>query len=135
MKLPIQFEESLVSIQLNTLGAGPLVQLMHQGYSATLTYSEISAKIVPFITNKAKLHLQDVYGYVLNAIGCGPNAYKLGKTQVFFRPKNEHFVDIFRALNSDESKNIGEIVSKRFRDRQRNAFWILLRYISISKFN
>lgn len=133
-KIPIHFDDNLVSIQLNTFGAAPLVQLMNQGYSATLNYSEISEKIIPYIKYNDKLDLLDMYGYVLNAIGCGSNAYKLGKTQVFFRPKNEHFVNMFCNLNPDESKHIGIIVRKRFCDRQRRAICIALRFISMSKF-
>lgn len=134
-KLPIEFDETLVSLQLNTIGAAPLVQLMHNGYSAKLSYSEISAKIIPYITNNAKFHLQDVYGDILNAIGCGSNAYKLGKTQIFFRPKNDHFADMLLALDTDASKNIAKKVSEKFCVRQRHAIWISLRFIGASKFN
>lgn len=71
---------------------------------------------------------------ILTAIGCHQNAYKFGNTKVFFRPKNEKFVDILRNLNPTMCKNIGREISVRFKYRQRHAIWISLRFIGSSKF-
>lgn len=95
--------------------------------------SEISAKIFPFITNKAKLYSQEVYADILTSIGCKRNAFKFGNSLVFFRPKNEQFVHIFHSLSSEMSQNIGKDISKQFKYRQRRAIWNSIRFIGSSK--
>lgn len=100
-----------------------------------MLYSEISAKMLPYITNNAKLQLRDVCVNTLTAIGCDRNAYKFGNTQVFFRPKNEQFIHIFRHMDSEMCEKIGQEISKKFKYRQRLAFWILFRFVGGSKLN
>lgn len=79
------------------------------------------------------MYTQDLSQGVLHSIGCGTNAFKLGQTQIFFRPKNEQFVDILLELNADATKKIAQEVSKKFYIRQRHSLWIIFRFLGTCK--
>lgn len=90
-------------------------------------------KIAPHIKNKAKLYPYDLCKDVMNSIGCSKNCFKLGRTQIFFRPKNEMFVDLLLALDVDAAKKIAHEVSERFFIRQRRSLLICFRFVGQRK--
>lgn len=131
--LPNQFDDHLVSIQLNTLGAAPLVELMQKGFCEKLTYTEISTKFGPYLTNKAKFHIKDVWKDIISAMKCNLNSFKLGQTHVFFRPTYEHVVEKYHSLDTQHKKIIGEHVSGIFKFRQRQVLLNVIRFVGKSK--
>lgn len=133
-KLPNKFDDSLVSTQLNAIGVAPIVNLMHHGYASTLSYDEISSKLHPHISNKAKFYISDLSQDLLHSMQCNKNAFKLGRTQVFFRPESKQFADIFLKLDNDETKKIAQQICYKFYIRQRRSLWIKLLFIDKSKF-
>lgn len=111
------------------MGAAALLDLLRHGFAARLPYDLVLPKILPFITNKAKLQQQDLIGNVLRAIGCETNKFKLGRTQIFFRPNQEQYIDYLNALNNDDAAKLGSNISKLFFTSQRNAFRIFMRFL------
>lgn len=111
------------------MGIIPLLELLRYGFTARLPYDHIFPKLLPFITNKAKLHREDLIGDVLRSIGCDTSSFKLGRTQIFFRPKQEHFVNYLNALKTDAASMLGIKMSKLFFTRQRNAWSIFCRFL------
>lgn len=106
---------------------------MRHGYGAKVSYNEISTKMSPYITNKAKFYIKDMCRDIFISMLCSSNSFKLGQAHVFFRPKYEHVVEKYHALDTDEMKKIGENVSALFKFRQRHALWILLRFVGSGK--
>lgn len=127
------FDENYVSVQLNTIGAAPYVNLMRYGFTTRLPYDMILSKVQPFVSNKAKFYTSDLLRYVLHSIGCSTNGYKLGRTQLFFRPKNEKFANLLLRLGADAAKEIAENVSKQFYIRQRRSLLIAFRFLGLRK--
>lgn len=112
--------------QLNVIGAVPLLELLRLGFTARLPYDKICSKLEPFITNKAKLYPKDLIGDLLRSIGCNTNKFKMGRTQIFFRPNQEHFINYLSALNDNDASSLGSKISKIFFNRQRNACLIFI---------
>lgn len=128
-----EFDENFVSNQLNVMGIVPLAVLLRHGYAARLPYKSILSKILPFITNNAKLHTEELIGDVLRAIGCETYKFKLGRSQIFFRPNQEKIIDYLTALNNEDAAILGSKMSKLFFIRQRNALLIICRFLGKSK--
>lgn len=129
----MKFDDSVVLMQLNTVGVIPIVNLLRYGFAATLTYDQILAKFQPHISNKANLFVEELSQDLLLSMHCDKNGFKFGRTQIFFRPKYEHFVDIFSKLDNDETTKIAKEVSNKFYMRQRHALWIKLLFLDKSK--
>lgn len=124
-----EFDEIFVSNQLNVMRVTPLLDLLRHGYAERIPYDPILSKILPFITNKAKLYPEDLIGNVLQTIGCRKNKFKLGRTQIFFRPNQEQFIDYLTALKDDDAARLGSDMSKLFCTRQKNAWLIFCRFL------
>ncbi|XP_031633965.1 myosin heavy chain 95F-like, partial [Contarinia nasturtii] len=45
--------------------------------------------------------------------------------------RNENFVNMFKEMNTDETKQIAQEISDKFYMRQRNSFWIKIRVLGI----
>lgn len=101
---------------------------MRHGFTAHVPYDTIMTKIVPHIKNKAKFYAHDLCKDVMHSIGCGTNGFKLGRTQIFLRPKNEMFFE-------DAAKKIADEVSERFFIRQRHSLLICFRFFGQRKLN
>lgn len=106
---------------------------MRHGFTAHVPYDMIMTKIAPHIKNKAKLYSHGMCQDVMHSIGCSTNNYKLGRTGIFLRPKNEMFGDLLAALDEDGAKKIAHEVSERFFIRQRHSLSICFRFIGQSK--
>lgn len=115
------------------MGIVPLLILLRHGYAARLPYNPILSKILPFITNNAKLHTEKLIGDVLRTIGCETNKFKLGRSRIFFRPNQEKIIDYLTALKDDDAVLLGSNMSKLFFTRQRNALLISCRFLGACK--
>lgn len=118
--------------QLDTFGVAQLLNLHQHGYSAKMSYDVILSKLKSHINNKV-LYSQYFWQNVLNSIGCEENRFSLGQSQIFFRPKNEEFVDFLKSMNAAEVTALAMKVNEKFNIRQRHALWISLRFIGSSK--
>lgn len=123
------FDETFVSNQLNVMGAAPLLELLRQGFAERLPYDKILSKLLPFISNKAKLFPKDLIGNVLRAIGCETKKFKLGRTQIFFLPNQEQYIDYLSALKDEDAAKLGSQMTKKFFTRQRNVWLIFCRFL------
>lgn len=92
-------------------------------------------KIAPHVNNKAKFYSGDLCKDVMLSIGCGTNGFKLGRTQIFLRPKNEKFRDLLFGLDVDSAKKIAHEVRTRFKIRQRHSLQICCRFVGHCKFD
>lgn len=106
---------------------------MRHGYTAKVSYKEISTKVFPYITNNSKFYEKDACRDVFISMGCSSNSFKLGRTHIFFRSNYGQVIEKYHDLTMDETKKIGEDVSAKFKLRQRNALCTSLRFIAKSK--
>lgn len=106
---------------------------MRHGFTAHVPYDMIMTKIAPHIKNKAKSYSHGMCQDVMHSIGCSTNNYKLGRTGIFLRPKNEMFGDLLVALDEDGARKIAHEVSERFLIRQRHSLSICFRFIGQRK--
>lgn len=126
------FDQDFVSVQLKTVGAGPLLDLMRHGHTARLSYDTIISKFGQYSLYKPKPSL-DFCGQVLLAIGCDSNALIMGRTQIFFRPKSETFVNKLLALSEDEVKRVAKVASEQLFNRKRRILRISIIYLGKRK--
>lgn len=111
----------------------PYLDLLRQGCAARLPYDKIFPKLEIHISNKAKHHVEQLFRNVLQSIGCGPSGFILGRTQIFFRPKNEKFVDFLLKIDTDAAKKLAQEASKMFYIQQRHSLWICIRFLGACK--
>lgn len=102
---------------------------MRHEYAAKIPQATILSKLQPFITNKAKQFTEELIGDILRTIGCDRNQFKLGRTQIFFRPNNEQYIDYLNALKEEDAKELGIKISRTFYIRQRHSLWIRIRFL------
>lgn len=107
-------------MQLNTIGAVPIVNLVRHGYAAKFPYNQIVANIEPHISNKANICIKDLCHDVLDVIGCDKTLFKIGRSQIFFRTNSEKFVDYIFNMNEETARKIAEEASQKYLIRRRN---------------
>lgn len=116
-------------MQLKTIGAGPLHSLMRHGHSARISYAQIMSKFGPYVSNNASVCSRDFCRDLLCSIGCPSNALILGRTQIFFRQKNEKYAKELLSLDEEEVKRAVKVISYNFYIRQRHALRIGLQFL------
>lgn len=116
-------------MQLKTVGAGPLHSLMRHGHSARISYVQIMSKFGPYVSNNASVCSQDFCRDLLCSIGCPSNALKMGRTQIFFRQKNEKYAKELLLLDEEEVKRAAKVISYNFYIRQRHVVRIGLQFL------
>lgn len=127
--LPNKFDENFVSTQLNTIGAVPIANLVRRGYAAKLSYNELISQIVKYMGNRKAINYpKDLCEIALNLVGC--TSYKFGRSQVFFRPKSEHFIKSLTNLDESTAKNIASQVISKFIIRQRRVLMFAFKFFS-----
>lgn len=126
------FDQDFVSVQLKTVGAGPLLDLMRHGHTARLGYDTIISKFGQYSRYKPKPSL-DFCRQVLRAIGFDFNALVMGRTQIFFRSKSETFVNKLLALSEDEVKRVAKVASEQMLNQKRRILRIRIIYLGKRK--
>lgn len=120
-------------MQLNTIGAAPFINLMRYGHTSRLPYDKILDKFNPFIKNNAKKYPQNLARDLLNSTGCDTQALTFGRTQIFFRPTNEKYINLLLEIKLDKSKKLAKDLSDKFYIQQRRALFIRIRFIANCK--
>lgn len=134
------FDDYFVKQQLDAFGVIPLLKLLQHGYSAQLPYDAINLKLIKHIPNEAVLCSQYFYQDVLNLVGCLNKNFSYGRTQIFFRPKNEKFVNCITLMTDSQVIELAKRVQEKYHTRKNiNALWtkvsIVSQFIGKCKFN
>lgn len=106
---------------------------MRQGHTARLGYDTILTKFGPYVSNSASVYKQDFCRDILLTIGCNYDALIMGRSQIFFRPKNERFVEKLLGLDDEEAKRVAEAASHQFYNRQKRVLRIRFKFLNTRK--
>lgn len=130
-----KFDDNFVSVQLNAIGAAPLLNLMRKGCGARLSIDTVLSKLQPYIKNSALENKFIFIRDVLNIAGCNETAYILKGNQIIFRPRTEISVNYLLNLNEQNAKKLAKEASDKFIVRQRHIFRICVVFLGKSKCN
>lgn len=103
------FDYDFIASQLKACSIVPYINLMRKGYPTRITYADFCPNFDTYLPNEVTENQQKLAELLLLSIGFETIDYKLGNTQVFFRPGKS---SLFYQLDMSNEFILKDLASK-----------------------